>query len=169
MCVVWGSQDRGSLLPRDGLRNDAVMSNLLSSPQTPGGTAALAVPPPSLFHLAIVFETLSNSCRVTGFEKTGREALHVPFYKKSYKICLLRLLHIQVRNSTAEPAETRSTKHSMRLPAPSVGMSPPLPEVDLRRRRVRQEQVKEDTRITRADQESRTWATCGVSRRSSTG
>ena len=33
------SQDRDSLLPRVGLRSDAVMSNLLSSPQTPGGTA----------------------------------------------------------------------------------------------------------------------------------
>ena len=33
------SQDRDSLPPRVGLRSDAVMSNLLSSPQTPGGTA----------------------------------------------------------------------------------------------------------------------------------
>ena len=33
------SQDRHSLPPRVGLRSDAVMSKLLSSPQTPGGTA----------------------------------------------------------------------------------------------------------------------------------
>ena len=33
------SQDRDSLPPRVGLRSDAVMSNLLSPPQTPGGTA----------------------------------------------------------------------------------------------------------------------------------
>ena len=49
---VCSSQVRDSRPPRVGLLSDADMSNMLSSPQTPGITAYLAMPPPSLFHCA---------------------------------------------------------------------------------------------------------------------
>ena len=72
------SQDRDSLLPRVGLRSDAVMSNLLSSPQTPGGTAvscyATSLPLPPSPSSSRPFPVRAS---VTSKKKTGREALHV--------------------------------------------------------------------------------------------
>ena len=70
------SQDRDSLLPRVGLRSDAVMSNLLSSPQTPGGTAvscyATSLPLPLSPSSSRPFPVRAS---VTSFKKkTGREA-----------------------------------------------------------------------------------------------
>ena len=75
------SQDRDSLLPRVGLRSDAVMSNLLSSPQTPGGTAvscyATSLPLPPSPSSSRPFPVRAS---VTSKKKTGREALHVLYY-----------------------------------------------------------------------------------------
>ena len=74
------SQDRDSLPPRVGLRSDAVMSNLLSSPQTPGGTAvscyATSLPLPLSPSSSRPFPVRAS---VTSFlKKMGREAFHVP-------------------------------------------------------------------------------------------
>ena len=77
------SQDRDSLPPRVGLRSDAVMSNLLSSPQTPGGTAV------SCYATSLPLPLSPSSSRpfpgrasVTSFKKkTGREALHVLYWE----------------------------------------------------------------------------------------
>ena len=78
------SQDRDSLPPRVGLRSDAVMSNLLSSPQTPGGTAvscyATSLPLPLSPSSSRPFPVRAS---VTVKKKTGREALHVLYPKGS--------------------------------------------------------------------------------------
>ena len=79
------SQDRDSLPPRVGLRSDAVMSNLLSSPQTPGGTAvscyATSLPLPLSPSSSRPFPVRAS---VTSKKKTGREALHVLYYVITY-------------------------------------------------------------------------------------
>ena len=80
------SQDRDSLPPRVGLRSDAVMSNLLSSPQTPGGTAvscyATSLPLPLSPSSSRPFPVHPN---VTSFQKKRDEKLSTYFISLWYK------------------------------------------------------------------------------------
>ena len=52
---ISSSQDRDSLPPRVGLGSDAVMFNVLSSPQTPGGTAVSCYATSFPLPLAMIF------------------------------------------------------------------------------------------------------------------
>ena len=75
------SQDRDSLPPRVGLRSDAVMSNLLSSPQTPGGTAvscyATSLPLPPSPSSSRPFPVRAS---VTSKKKNGTRSTPRPLY-----------------------------------------------------------------------------------------
>lgn len=73
------SQDRDSLPPRVGLRSDAVMSNLLSSPQTPGGTAVLLCHLPPSSTQPIGFDTFSSSCKRDRLKKKRDEKHYTSF------------------------------------------------------------------------------------------
>jgi len=93
------SQDRDSLLPRVGLRSDAVMSNLLSSPQTPGGTAvscyATSLPLPPSPSSSRPFPVRAS---VTSLKKK-RDEKHSTYlyYDDEYGLCEKRMMFIRER------------------------------------------------------------------------